>query len=73
MAAPRTGAVIAGLLGRRLRSLAAVELLPDYLALNARIVFLPRVVYGSLTMDLAVPTGIPCFFRVSLSKLIHCL
>ncbi|WP_306108890.1 hypothetical protein, partial [Pseudomonas sp. ANT_J12] len=36
--------------GRRLRSLAAVELFPDYLALNAHIGFLPCVVYGSLTL-----------------------
>ncbi|WP_236476796.1 hypothetical protein, partial [Pseudomonas sp. PA-3-11C] len=35
--------------GRRLRSLAAVELFPNYLALKAHIGFLPCVVYGSLT------------------------
>ncbi|WP_268946223.1 hypothetical protein, partial [Pseudomonas gessardii] len=37
--------------GRRLRSLAAVELFPNYLALKAHIGFLPCVVYGSLTFD----------------------
>ncbi|WP_236362635.1 hypothetical protein, partial [Pseudomonas gessardii] len=37
--------------GRRLRSLAAVELFPNYLALKAHIGFLPCVVYGSLTYE----------------------
>ncbi|WP_236409634.1 conjugal transfer nickase/helicase domain-containing protein, partial [Pseudomonas gessardii] len=37
--------------GRRLRSLAAVELFPNYLALKAHIGFLPCVVYGSLTLE----------------------
>ncbi|WP_236309799.1 hypothetical protein, partial [Pseudomonas gessardii] len=40
--------------GRRLRSLAAVELFPNYLALKAHIGFLPCVVYGSLTFHWGV-------------------
>lgn len=49
MAAPRTGMLTTGQLGKRLRSLAAVELLPDYLALNTGIAFLLRVFYEALT------------------------
>ncbi|MNE88631.1 hypothetical protein D3C80_1859560 [compost metagenome] len=57
MAAPRTGTLAASIVGGRLRSLAAVELLADYLALNTHIVFLPCVVYGSLTINRAQPSG----------------
>jgi hypothetical protein len=43
VAAPRTGTLAASIVGGRLRSLTAVELLTDYLALNTHIVFFCHV------------------------------
>jgi len=48
VAAPRTEMLTSEQLGKRLRSLAAVELLLDCLALNTRIVFYPVWFMGRL-------------------------